>query len=415
VIAVAGLLCLGMGLDGARQGIPAASAHHRNQFQWHYAGYPSTIPVWLCSGNATAVQTAVTNWNAQAGAMGVPVPFTYQGSSCINNGIVVSAVSSLPNNRVGQLRIGVGAPSSQEIVKDWQQNGRVFFDNASGSGYAGQWKVSRWNLDVLTSLSGQTLLTTVAHELGHAVGLHEHYIDTGASANCSAPYGSPTVMDCAGAGSESGPAAHDVQDVQTRWPAAPWGTGAVWLTIPFAGAVQINWADINDNESTHYVYRNGSYIGFATADQRSLIYLGSISPSDYVYVVASNAYGSNSSAVVYGTPPAPPGSSIYGLSVATDGCGGGTPCKTISGSICIPPTCGYYTHSFVMVYKGSTHIGSWYGPWTGGSVFTQRIRLGELDGMPGTYSMEVYRCSANYNPWFNGCVFDGSVSSSMAP
>lgn len=415
-LGVFGLLCLGFASAGQWNGVPSASAHHRHQFQWHFAGYPSSIPVWFCSGNALGLQAAVANWNAQAGAMGLPAPFSYQGASCgPSTGIVATSVSSLPGGRIGELSVSIGSVSNQEVLKDWQQNGRVFFDNAVGGGYGGQWRVTKWDLKVLTSLSGQNLLTTYGHELGHALGLHEHYIDTTSTINCGTSYGSPTLMDCASSGSESGPTAHDVADMQDRWRAAPWGTGAIWLTYPFAGAVQVNWADINDNESTHYIYRNGSYIGFATADQRSFIYWGSVGPSDYVYVLAVNAYGSNSSSAVYGSPPFPPSSAIYNLSSVTDGCGGGTACKRITGSICAPPTCGSYTHSFVMVYRSGSYVGSWYAPWHGGTSFSQRIRLGNLDSMPGTYSLEVYQCSATYNPWFNGCVFEGAVSASMAP
>lgn len=371
-----------------------ASAHHRHHWFYHFANFPgASVNVYACSPVSTsAVQTVVANYNNNGGLGTV---LNYSGSGCSGaNAIIVKEDGSLCSG-CGRLVATNYSQQSREILKDSTQRGRVYYQ-----GISGQLKLA--NADAVTYSGSDKAV--IAHEIGHALGLHERYTDTHDPPtpipNCS--YSTTTVMDCSGA--DQGPAAHDASDLSNRWATSPWGTGAIWISNDFGGStLTLNWADINDNETNHAIYKNGAFLQNAGQDSQ-FANISGLSGGECFYIIVSNGVGSNSSSqVCRGGVSAP--SAPSGASAST------TNNYTASLSWTTNASSGTYTHEWVSVYKSGSLIAQYYVPHHGSGGYSLSIALGVYDGLPGTYSMEVYTCNTSYNAW-NGvaCVYGTGTS-----
>jgi hypothetical protein len=219
-----------------------SQAHHRHQFYWHWAGFPIQIPVFNCSADATTLQAAINNWNATGGFGTV---FSYQGANCSPSTGIVAKVASLPPNAAGEFAPVAGSWRPHEAIKDTTQRGRMYY-----GGSAGMFRITRAELRVASFALYD--VTVYAHELGHAIGLHEHYYDVDV-ASC-VPYPAVTIMDCSG--TDTGPSTHDRTDGTGRYDQAPWGPGAIWIHADSGTSITIKWGEINDNESGYRVMRS---------------------------------------------------------------------------------------------------------------------------------------------------------------
>lgn len=383
-----GIALLSLGALVALAG--AASAHHRHSYFFHWANFPSSaIPVYACSPvSATAVQTVITNWNSNGGLGTV---LSYGGSSCASSsGITVRQDTSLCSG-CGNLTYTAATNRPQEILKDSTQQGRVFYQGVSG-----QLKLTAANANSYST----TDMSVIAHEIGHALGLNEHYVDVTGINNCSNP-SVTTVMDCVGA--DSGPYAHDAADEQARWAVAPWGTGAIWITGDTGGAtLTLNWADINDNETSYTAYKNGVAASTDAQDSVSHFFSGLIG-GECFQVLAAGVSGSNwSSSICRSGAAAPSAPSGVSASVSPN---------NYTGLLSWTTNAASYTHEFVTVWQGSTEIAAYYVPHHGTGSYSMHVTLGVNDQIPGTYSMEVATCNQTRNAWNGaGCVYGGSAS-----
>jgi hypothetical protein len=375
---------------------PSASGHHRHHYYFNWQGFPSTpVPVYACSPVSTsAVQTAVNNWNANGGLGTI---FSYAGTSCTSStGITVRYNSSLCSN-CGELAPTSWIHRDKEILRDSTQIGRVYFNLA-----AGQFKLTGANANVGSTSN----INVIAHELGHAVGLNEKYVDVTGINSCTYPPGVATVMDCAG--SETGPQPHDAAAASARWQAAAWGPGAVWITDDSGGStLTLRWADINDHETGYSVYKNGVLQTTLGVDAESHLFSG-LTGGECFYVRANGTYGSNfSSQICRAGPSAPVAPSGVTASASPNNY------TALVSWTTNAPSDGY-THEFVSVFKGSTHIAKFYVPHHGTGATSKSIPLGVGDLIPGTYTIEVTTCNARYNPWHLGCTYGGSASVSLS-
>lgn len=376
----------------------AASAHHRHHYPYHFSSFPgSTIAVYRCSPVSTsAVQTVVANYNSNGGLGTI---LTYGGDGCSSvNGIVVKEDTGLCAG-CGRLDADAFSSRPHEILKDGTQQGRVFYNSI-----VGQYKLTQ---ATALTVSGSNK-SIIAHEIGHALGLHEHYVDVTGINNCANP-SVTTVMDCSG--SDEGPASHDAADLYSRWATSPWGTGAIWITNDSGGgdtAVTLNWADINDNETSHSIYKNGSFLQYANADDESSNITG-LSGGECFYIIASNGIGTNTSSQICRTGPSAP-SAPSGASASV------TPNNyTALLSSTTNAASNAYTHEFVTVYEGGAMVANYYVPHHGTGSTSKSITLGVNDGIPGTYSMEVYTCNALYNAWDGyACVYGTAASAYLS-
>ncbi len=188
-----------------------SQAHHRHQYYFHWAGFPGQINVYNCNADATRLQTAVNNWNASGGFGTV---FVYGGTNCSASTGIIAYIGSGFCQNCGQFNpfdAGPVTQRTQEALRDSTQLGREWYQ-----GIQGQFKITRAFLYV-----GQGAPVGVyGHELGHAIGLNEHYVDV-TVVNC-VTYSVPTIMDCEDG--HTGPQAHDASDGPGRYDAAPaWG------------------------------------------------------------------------------------------------------------------------------------------------------------------------------------------------
>lgn len=366
-----------------------ASAHHRHTYWYHWDNFPSSaISVYSCSPvSATAVQTAIANWNSNGG---LGTTLNYAGSSCSSStGITVRYDSSFCTG-CGNLQYTSAVNRPQEVLKDATQQGRLFYQ-----GWSGQMKLTAANANTYST----TDVSVIAHEIGHALGLHEHYVDVTGINSCQNPSVN-TVMDCYGA--DTGPFAHDATDLQTRWQTAPWGTGAIWITGDTGGStLTLNWADINDNETSYTAYKNGVAAPSDPRDSTSYFFTG-LTGGECFQILVSGIWGSNWSSAIcrsgVSAPVAPSGVSAY------------TSPNNYTALLSWTTNSSSYTHEFVTVWQGSTQIAAYYIPNHGTGTFSKYIALGVNDQIPGTYSMEVATCNQTRNPWSGTCVYGGSAS-----
>ncbi|MBI2765689.1 MAG: hypothetical protein HYX53_07245 [Chloroflexi bacterium] len=375
-----------------------AFGHHRHQYYYHFASYPgATVAVYRCSPvSASAVQTVVANYNANGG---IGTTLSYGGDSCTSaTGIVVKEDTGLGAGS-GYFQFTAATNRAREIMKDSTQLGRVYYQGVSG-----QYRLSGANA---VSYNGSDK-AVIAHEIGHGLGLLEHYVDVTGINNCANPSVS-TVMDCSGA--DTGPLSHDAADLYSRWSTSPWGTGAIWITNDAGAgdtAITLNWADINDNETSYSIYKNGSFLQYANADAESANITG-LSGGECFYLIASNGIGTNTSSQICRSGPSAP-SAPSGASISV------TPNNyTALLSWTTNASASAYTHEFVTVYAGGSVVAQYYVPNHGTGAYSQSITLGQYDSLPATYSMEVYTCNAKYNAWSGfGCVYGTSASAYLS-
>ena len=208
-------------------------------------------------------------------------------------------------------------------------------------------------------------------------------------------------MDCTGA--DSGPFAHDAGDEQARWNTAPWGTGAIWITGDTGGStLTLNWADINDNETSYTAYKNGVAAPSDGRDAVSHAFFG-LSGGECFQVLASGTWGSNwSSSVCRSGTSAPSAPSGVSASASPN---------NYTALLSWTANASNYTFEYVTVWEGSTEVAAYYVPYHGTGGYSKYLTLGVNDGIPGTYSIEVATCNQARNPW-NGayCVYGGSAS-----
>lgn len=379
--------------------LSVASAHHRHHWFYHYANFPGTsVNVYACSPVSTsAVQTVVANYNNNGGLGSV---LTYAGSGCSgSNAIIVKEDTGLCSG-CGKFVASSWSGRSREVLKDSTQLGRVYYQ-----GISGQLKLSAGDA-VSYNRNDKSV---IAHEIGHGLGLHEHYTDTydppTPIPNCA--YSTTSVMDCSG--SDEGPRAHDASDLTSRWAVAPWGTGAIWITNDSGGStLTLNWADINDNETNHAIYKNGSFLQNASQDTESASISG-LSGGECFYIVISNGIGQNtSSQVCRSAASAPSAPSSASASASPNN-------YTAQLSWTTNAASNAYTHEFVTVYKSGATIAQYYVPHHGTGGTSLSVALGVFDQLPGTYSMEVYTCNTKYNAWNgSGCVYGTAANVSLS-
>jgi hypothetical protein len=390
-----------------------SQAHHRHQYFFHWAGFPTQIPVYNCNADATRLQTAVNNWNANGGFGTV---FTYGGTNCSAATGIIAYIGYGFCQTCGKFDpwdAGGDISRPEEVLKDDTQLGRVWYQSRPG-----QIKVTRAYLYVGSGAP----VGVYAHELGHAIGLHEHYVDV-TGVNCT-PYPVATIMDCEDGA--MGPSSHDAGDGQARYKAAPWGPGAIWLepvsptgcALSQCTSVRVRWAEINDNESGYRVMRTTApgisgeiQRGVTLPDVNQFVDTGLTAGAQYCFHLKVMHYyhpdGYSSQVCRNSLPSAPPPPT--GVSVAIGG-------NNYTATVTWTQNASNYTHQFVRVTKaGSGLIANYYFPYSGTGVQSHTVRLGWLDELPGTYYFTVSTCNQTYNIWASSCVDASPVSRYLSP
>jgi hypothetical protein len=382
-----------------------SEAHHRRTYYYHWSGFPTQITVYHCnlSSYTSYLTAAISNWNANGGFGTV---FVYGGANCNPASGIVAEYDSSLGGMSGYLQVTTATLRTHEVLKDATQEGRAYYQT-----YNGQWKLTKAKLGV--SASARSSTNVYAHELGHAIGLHEHYIDVLDTPTCTA-FPSATIMDCPD--SHTGPQPHDAAVGTGRYDAAPWGPGAIWISADTGTSITISWADINDNESGYRVMRT-SAPGISGEVQQ-----GPIQPPDtesftqavtagtqYCYHLKVTHYlvaDGYSSQICRNSQPSSP-TSPSGVSVTSGG-------NNYTANVSWNTNTTNYTHEWVNVYDldtGGTVVAQYYVRYHGSGAKTLPVTLGVLDRLPGNYYFEVYTCNAKYNPYNAfGCAYGGAGS-----
>ena len=297
---------------------------------------------------------------------------------------------------------------THEVMKDSTQLGRSFYQ-----GIAGQLRLTR--ADIHVSASARSSTNVYAHELGHIVGLNEHYADV-TSVSCVA-YGVATVMDCPDA--STGPSSHDSSDAKGRFDAAPWGPGAIWISADSGTSITVSWADINDNESGYRVMRttapgiSGEVQQTLTAPDVESFTQSVTSSQQYCYHLKVTHYLAGdgySSQICRQTQPSAPTAST-GVTAASGG-------NNYTASISWNRGNASYTHEWIVVYNadaGYPVISTYYVPYHGTGGYAHSVTLGIYDQLAANYYFEVYTCNSKYNPYNAfGCTYAGSATRSLS-
>lgn len=376
--------------------ITPASAHHRHHYYYHWAGFPNvTINVYHCNlaSYTSYIQAAITNWNANGGFGTV---FAWGGANCNPpTGIVATYVPSLAGTS-GQLLPISWAERTHEVLKETAQPGRALYQS-----FPGQYGLTKAELGV--SAAGRSSTNVYAHELGHAVGLNEHYNDiTGIL--CTS-YFLPTIMDCVDG--HTGPLPHDAADGPARFNADPWGPGAVWISGDTGTQLTLNWADINDNETGYDVYKDGALVVSKAADSESHLITGLTPGANYCFYVKvrRGSWSGFSSDVCRNWTFGGPSAAINISATALSGHS-----ATVSWTT---TDAGIYTHEWVSVYEvesGYQAVAKYYVRYHSTGAYSHFVNLGVNDLLPGTYYIEVYTCSARHNAYNSLCTSSGSTT-----
>jgi hypothetical protein len=409
---------------GLLSGSMPSQAHHRHQYYFHWSGFPTQIPVYNCNADAARLQTAVNNWNANGG---FGIVFTYGGTYCSAPAGIIAYIGSGWTGNIGAFSpgdAGGGTTRPEEVLKDPTQLGRQWYE-----GIPGQIKVTRAYLYVGSGAS----VNVYAHELGHAIGLNEHYNDAvpNGSDGCSAPpyfYPTPTIMDCPDG--DTGPRPHDAADGQDRYKTAPWGPGAIWLepvapancALSLCTSVRVRWAEINDNESGYRVMRTTAP-GIAgeiqrnlnpgpSPDQNSFEDSGLTAGAQYCYHLRVMHFyhpdGYSSQVCRNSLPSAP--LAPTGVSVASGG-------NNYTANLTWTQSDPAYTHQFITVTRAGSpgQIARYYLPYSGTGQKSMLVTLGIGDQLPGTYYFTVSTCNQTYNAFASSCAGAPAVTRFLSP
>ena len=362
-----------------------ADAHHTHHYPW-YTYTVSTLSgtryVYNCDANATNVQEAVNRWNTYGG---IGTMLTYGGTSC-STGIYFKQASL--GGYWGQATPESFGQRQRELVKDRSRGqGRFYF--------GGYWRPAMLEVSkVKIEIDDDQLsnLDVYLHELGHTIGLHEHYRDVDGP-DCSYQNAN-SVMDCYG----STPGSHDQSDLIGRWNTySPWGTGAIWITSDTGTTLFLNWADINDDDTGVDIYKNGVRIATSVRNQQQR-YISGLTPgaNDSFYVCAKNAKGSGCSYSISrqtqpGIPAAPSGVSVgyYG--------GAG-----YQAQVTFYNNSSANTHHRVNVLRWVggqwTMWQQYYVTWKPVGWVTTLVQLNwPYDPLNQNYLFRVYACNQKYN------------------
>ncbi len=376
-----GLLLAAIAVGAVQETPMVAEAHHHHFTPDHWASFPTGIPVYSCNSggtvNTSKLQEAVNNWNSNGGLGTI---FVYSGVNCTPASGIYVVGSTTPG--VGDNSILLSSSRAQEVLKDSTQLGRFYH-----RGYSGQRKATKARIRVNPAFLNTA--TVYAHELGHSVGLTDHYYDIAPLGQNACTGGSVMCGSATDDSTPHGPTAHDTADARARFQGSPsytgrppWGPGAIWVSTWGSTFVNLNWAEINDNESNQLVYAcTPSCVGLSgPADTGFRNVQGSFTSLSCLSVEPYNASGSSFSSSICLNQNLPstfgPNNVVVGLPVQY---------AVAMRWQSVDPT---YTHEVVQVWKGQTLVAMYYVPAHGTGYYVHSVVLGDYAGnndyLPGT-------------------------------